>query len=822
MTPEDAVQFADEVLNAFNGKPLTNIQRMILSETLVGKKYEQMAKMGFYEIQHIRNEGAALWKLLSEALREKIGKNSCKGVLEKRLRAGGIDPKQPMLSTYNEQTWVGREALIEDLLPRLQGQTRLLWITGISGIGKTAFGECLANHAWKRDPSFQWIYLEILDGQSPNFVSVTAELLAKLGDHNLDFKEQNSPDILAKRLLQKLRSHRYWLQMDSLERLLNPELTEFIDPYWANFLKRCLTDSAIISRFILTSQAFPKELIEFSDRYSNTWSECRLGGLLNVDLQLEFFAKRKVVIEPSNRDILISIATTYEGHPLVLKVIAEDILNSFDGNIVSYWQIYQVEFDQVSRELQSTRLNETEYNEALNLKVRERIKKSLEKIPYEALKLLCHSAVFRRPVPKQFWLAMLGDCSLIHQKEVYQILDNRALIEKENTDIRQHNLIRSVAYDLLKGDKDTWYKASLHAANLWLNVYKPLPNAPNIENVRGYIEAFEHYGEIGDWKAAKDILLVPLDSFSNVDILRQLQFWGLYRDGIQMLGNYYYHLSNYSKSINFYQQSLCLSKEIGDRRSEGSALCGLGIVYDSMGQHEQAIDFYKQHLIIAREIGDRQGESISQGNQGLAYNSIGDCEQAIICHQQHLNIAREIKDRYGEGNALNNLGLAHYSLGLYQESIDFYQQYLAIVQKIGDRRGEAISFGNLGNACRAIGDYHKAFDLLNQKLAICREIRSQQSESHALFGLGETFVKLEKYDDAMEAFENALKICQEIGENSLKAEILKSLAELYRLIGERELAQKYCQESLVLAQSLGIPLVAECKALQQILAGCPD
>jgi hypothetical protein len=236
---------------------------------------------------------------------------------------------------------VGRELIVEELLPKLQGQTRLLWIKGISGIGKTTLGECLASKAWEKERSFEWIYLEILEGQSPDFASVAAELLAKLGDRELDPQEQNNPDRLAKRLLQKLQSHPYWIQMDSLERLLNPEQpTEFVDAYWATFIQRFLTESNVISRLVLTAQAFPEAVVEFSDRYPNTWAEYRLNGLLELE-QLEFFAKRGVVVEPSNQDIITRIAKIYEGHPLVLKVIAEDILKEFAGDVSRYWQSYQ-------------------------------------------------------------------------------------------------------------------------------------------------------------------------------------------------------------------------------------------------------------------------------------------------------------------------------------------------------------------------------------------------------------------------------------------------------------------------------------------------
>ncbi|MEG4630498.1 hypothetical protein QUB56_12900 [Microcoleus sp. AR_TQ3_B6] len=63
MTPEDAIQVADEVLLARARNRLTHIQRMILRESWAGKGYESMED---YTSQHIKNEGKKLWDLLSE------------------------------------------------------------------------------------------------------------------------------------------------------------------------------------------------------------------------------------------------------------------------------------------------------------------------------------------------------------------------------------------------------------------------------------------------------------------------------------------------------------------------------------------------------------------------------------------------------------------------------------------------------------------------------------------------------------------------------------------------------------------------------------
>lgn len=439
MTLEEAIQVANEVLLAHAGKPLTDIQDKILRESLAGKGYESMEG---HAPQHIKNEGKKLWDLLSKALGEKVSKTSFKVALEKRWRLGELIPKPPMLSIYNPQTWVGRKAIIDECLPKLQGQSRVLWMTGISGIGKTALGECLASQAWDSNPSFQWLYLEVLEGQSREFISVAADLLAKLGDIDLDPQERNDPKRLMERLLRKLKVSRYWIQVDSLERLLSseqPTETEFADHHWVIFLQHCLTEPNFASRFVLTAQALPSSLAEWEDRYPNCWQVINLQGLLANQLDdqqpnehLALFAKNGLRVDDSSSSHLRRIGQIYEGHPLVLQVIAKEIVAApFAGNVAMYWERYGNEFEQVARELQAERVSPELYNQALQRRVRRRVEMSLKRLPTNALDLLCRSSVYRRPVLETFWLSLLAEQTPQLRQQAYQILNERALVERE-------------------------------------------------------------------------------------------------------------------------------------------------------------------------------------------------------------------------------------------------------------------------------------------------------------------------------------------------------------------------------------------------------
>ncbi|MBD1927931.1 tetratricopeptide repeat protein [Trichocoleus sp. FACHB-90] len=229
------------------------------------------------------------------------------------------------------------------------------------------------------------------------------------------------------------------------------------------------------------------------------------------------------------------------------------------------------------------------------------------------------------------------------------------------------------------------------------------------------------------------------------------------------LGNAYNSLGQYQLAIDYYQQSLAIKREIGDRNGEAASLIGLGNAYRSLGQYPLAIDYHQQSLAIKREIGDRNGEAASLIGLGNAYRSLGQYPLAIDYHQQSLAIKREIGDRNGEAASLGNLGNAYNSLGQYPLAIDYLQQSLAIFGEISDRNGEADSLGNLGSAYYSLGQYPLAIDYLQQSLAIFREIGDRKGEANSLFNLGNALAKQDLKWDAIRSYKNARYLYQEIG-----------------------------------------------------------
>ncbi len=341
-------------------------------------------------------------------------------------------------------------------------------------------------------------------------------------------------------------------------------------------------------------------------------------------------------------------------------------------------------------------------------------------------------------------------------------------------------------------------------------------------DLQDYLECFHHYCECQNCEAAFDVVdccyaWLNLKSYYRIllEIYERLAIAWLSNPALEAesqekngktlnrLGFVHHSLGDYGKSISFQQQSLTISRKLGDRNGEASSLCGLGDAHTSLGKYDKAIDFYYQSLAIAREMGDLNGEAASLGNLGIVYDLLGEYDKAINSQQQSLAIQRELGDRNGEANSLCGLGNVYSSLGEYDKVIDFQQQSLAIRRELEDRNGEAASLCNLGNAYLSLREYSKAINFQQHSLAIQREIGDRNGEAKSLGGLGNVYSSLGKYDKVIDFQQQSLAIQREIGDRNGEASALGNLGIAYGFLGEYGKAIDFQQQSLVIQRKIG-------------------
>ncbi|MEB3312404.1 MAG: tetratricopeptide repeat protein [Snowella sp.] len=681
-------------------------------------------------------------------------------------------------SKYNAQTWVGRERLIEDFLTKLSGNTRIFWLTGLSGIGKTTLGECIAVKAWENNPSFRWIHFEITESQLSDFATGARAILSKLGEKDLNSETINDPKWLSDRLLTKLQENRYWLQIDALEKLI--EINEFIDENWLIFFKSCLTANSFSSRLFLTSQVLPNAMMIWQDDYSNVWYEHKLKGL-DAEESEQYFIKSGILVNKSNQNFLNNISQIYEGHPLVLQVITKEIVKDYQGDVAKYWEHNKAEFDQVRRELNSNHLMGIQYNEALDRRVRERVKKSLEQLPKIAIALLCRSSVYRRQVREKFWLDLMTEYSTREQIEAYRILGDRALIEKEKNLIRLHNLVRDIAYDWLREDEVIWKAAEVKAAELWLSEHQYEENAENLEKIRGYLEAFYHYCYAENWEKAKQIIQIRLEVTNNKELHDQLFIWAYY-----------------DQIINIF--NLLLDKS--DTRINIIGHKVFAQVYDTRENYQQAIYHHQQGLIMAKRTNDISSQLVLYN--GFSNTLARKNPQNAI---QILNTAiQENRDPILQAVMYCNLGTAYFRFNKIQEAIHNYQISLDIAQEINYEQGMANVYSNAALISASLNRFRDAEMYFRKALPVFQVSENYFEINNFKEAFGMVLCRQYKYLEGIKLLEEALKGFGKIGFLKRNMELLFKLSFAYYNIKQIELAREYYKKAQQVSIELGISL----------------
>jgi tetratricopeptide (TPR) repeat protein len=690
----------------------------------------------------------------------------------------------------------GRQEELEKI-DELFKHNSALALTGFRGTGKSTLASMYIDRLEKRG-EFAGIYWRKVD-ETIDISDVVSSFFSVIGKPIEDLERYKIGDQLTL-LFRELNAAPYFLVLDNFEVILDPRTNE-PEAHKLGFseLIENATENAGKSRFLFTSWESPA-----SER--GIRPTCYTIGGLDPSAAVRLL-KRNGLTEPDTE--LEQAVKLAGGHPLALILLTQLIKGGADT---------------LSDLLKDTALWMGEKGE-----VAERIldKVYKERLDEDERKLLQYVSLYRVPVPLQAIVIAAHDSQWTEAavKKITLSLIRKSLLQKTGENYWEESLIDTYAYSKLV-DR---IEAHNRAYQYYISLPLPEPRTKK-DDVQSLIEAHHHACLAQQYDTAADILfdhdlhedldrwgysrtlielysgLLPKDQFNDKPVLTSKKTHGAV---LGSLGLAYSHLGQVEKAIEYYEQALVISREIGDRRNEGNHLGNLGSAYYHLGQVEKAIQYYEQALVIAREIGDRRGEGNALSNIGNAYRDLGQVVKAIEYHELALVIAREIGDRRGEGSDLGNLGNAYYQLDQVDKAIEYYEQALVIAREIHDRRGEGTGLGNLGNAYYQLGQVDKAIEYHEQAMVISQEIGDRRGEGNALGSLGNAYSDLGLVKKAIEYHEQAMVISQEIGDRRGEGIWLGNLGNAYYQLGQVDKAIEYYEQAMVIGKEIKDPRIID-------------
>jgi class 3 adenylate cyclase/predicted ATPase len=244
-----------------------------------------------------------------------------------------------------------------------------------------------------------------------------------------------------------------------------------------------------------------------------------------------------------------------------------------------------------------------------------------------------------------------------------------------------------------------------------------------------------------------------------------------------------------SEAEGLLRRAVRISIETDNRRTEGVALCTMGILKRRMGFEEQALEWYEQALEIQNELGDRWQIGIIQSCMGIAYSELGQLEKALEYCTAARDVGRETGNRVFEASQAANVGGFYMAQRKFEMAIESLLDAVLLHRETGNRHAEGLMLTNLGLAYRDAENPSKAIEHFRQAMVLHRETGDHRSEAAALECLALLMEDAGQFREASEHFMQALGIAEGSDDRDLEAGIICSVGELNAAEGQTEKAQ---------------------------------
>ncbi|MBK9165814.1 MAG: tetratricopeptide repeat protein [Acidobacteria bacterium] len=133
-------------------------------------------------------------------------------------------------------------------------------------------------------------------------------------------------------------------------------------------------------------------------------------------------------------------------------------------------------------------------------------------------------------------------------------------------------------------------------------------------------------------------------------------------------GRTFYEQLRSQAAANEYEIATALFRELGDSQQEAITLTNLGQAFFRLSEYDRSIIANKRAMELFQKTKDRLGEAKTVNTLGSNYRALEQPDKARQFFEKALAIRREVKDRNGEGGTIYNLGLLHYNLLDYKKS----------------------------------------------------------------------------------------------------------------------------------------------------------
>jgi predicted ATPase/DNA-binding CsgD family transcriptional regulator len=233
------------------------------------------------------------------------------------------------------------------------------------------------------------------------------------------------------------------------------------------------------------------------------------------------------------------------------------------------------------------------------------------------------------------------------------------------------------------------------------------------------------------------------------------------------------------------------------------ALLGAGRLAMNQGAFEPASALLTESRDLARVTGERQVEARAHGFLGLVAWNLADLDRAESLCAEALDLARAAGDKRGVAGMLNNLAGLDQARGRLDDAARRYAEALVLMRGLGDTRSVGMLLSNLGQLSGLRGEFERAIALLEEAGALHRELDDEQGVAVVLTNLGDVIQRQGDAERAANLYAEALARFRDLGDFQNATVVLYHLGALARDRGNSTGAVAQLGEALAAFVELG-------------------
>ncbi len=223
---------------------------------------------------------------------------------------------------------------------------------------------------------------------------------------------------------------------------------------------------------------------------------------------------------------------------------------------------------------------------------------------------------------------------------------------------------------------------------------------------------------------------------------------------LHYLGRVAWYQGDYAAARSLVEESLSISREFGDKTIIAWSLFFLGSICWLSGDHLAARARLEESLTAFQELGDTVGMAVSRGAAAYAAWRQGDSDSktARVIMEEATATVRSSGHKLAIGFFLNLMGIVDWIQGDYAAARASLEESLAMAQAIRNQWGiqEALIF--LGNVVCEQGDTARAHTLIKEGLTIARALELKVNVAFSLEAFGLLAFAQGQYERAARLF----------------------------------------------------------------------